>query len=312
MKRLFITLFIGILFLSTASIQAQGPFPAKVVGDVVVGKTGILYSQGSLCSGVVRGVAPAPNKNGRIDVKGEMDLPKGIIFESDEVAELDGMLINKPENSANGVRLYVSDQAMASPLDVKVVKKFEKEKYYPIAFPFNVLLSDVTDSSGGSVALHNDFFVLRYDSQNRADHGKLEERNDGEDDSWVWVESETEVLNAGEGYLIYVGEDNAKELIFPAYEGTGDNKAKIEAVRLKMYGGTDGDQVVSLKKYGGVWTESQTTNVSWGWNYVGTKQTCLFKPDGSGLTLESGGTFAGGGNKLYHYDYNVNKLIWQA
>lgn len=229
-KKITMLLMAGIIPAFMLSAQV----PVKVVGDMNIASSAQLKSNGTMY------VDMANSKNGRILNNGTLNLPKGIVFASDENS--DGMLLNN-----NTVNLGSTQS------DIKVIKRMEyAENYYYVSFPFDVKVGDIVGETDNTV-LDTDYYLAEYDGQERADFGH-------EGETWVWIYNDVagnnKILKSGTAYLIYT--EKPISLVFPAYAGTE-----------KMY--ATPDLPVSVTYYTG-----NRTALSNGWNLIGCRQTTSF------------------------------------
>ena len=283
MKRLITLLFVGLFLVSAINAQDE-PVAINIVGDVKVASSGVIYSKGAMYSNI-----SATGKNGHITNEGVLNLPKGIVFVSDDTT--DGTLLNKGTVSFTG----------AEQSDVKVIKKYSiAKRYYSISLPFDVRVGDIKDITGNKI-FDVDFYIKYYDGQSRADNGMPES---GSDPNWKWIDADNPdvitqypdynnyILKAGVAYFIYPNEP--MEIVFYANANISD----IYATQDKSIGLT----FFTKKK-----PDSQTTEKSFGWNFVGNKQTCNFKISEDPENCYITGDF---GAAVHYYTYDTSHNVW--
>jgi hypothetical protein len=276
MKRLVTILFGAILFVGLSFGQSS---PMVVYGNVKIATGGIVTSKGPvkvnaavLTEGSEDEESVTIFQNAKIENEGTLNLPGGITFVS-EVSPIgnttgsDGMLYNKTSTAK-------ADLTGVTPANVKVVKKFkETDDFYLISFPFDVNVSSITGNAHlqldptSASASDADFWLQYYDIEGRAANGAV-------DDSWTWITSNSYVLKAGVGYLIYVSEGTTSgnvELEFPAA-----NTAFVDANGLLPYNAVNTNVIY---EYG------PNTASNSGWNILGTLQTTSYNLKDN-LTLE--------------------------
>jgi hypothetical protein len=242
MKRLITFLGAAILFVCVAF----GQTPMLVAGNMkIVGANTNVKSQGNVIV----------SQGGKIHNKGTLNLPGGITF----LSEVDPGGVNTGWegilwNDENATVTYSS-----TPNKVTVVKKFKTAgKFYSIAFPFDVKISEITTKATGKTVIYRNeqdqdddgFWIKYYDVVNRAHTAQM-------DESWKYINDANAVLQAGEGYMIYVDVDNV-EITFPAVTLSADIGSYDRTKKL-VY--TPNEGVV----------ESNA-----GWNSIGNLQTTLF------------------------------------
>lgn len=243
MNRTF-TMLITILF--PVFLMAQGEFPVTVTGDMKI--VGDMKSVGEVY------LSSGNTQNAAVENNGSLVLPSGIIFRSND--QTDGLLMNK------GTITAPSDPGL-----VKVSKKFETFKWYYVSFPFDVLISSITDAEGNALTLDTDFYVNFYDIENRALQGTWN-ANGKPISHWKDITNPATVLKKGTGYQIAYDSDehpDGLEMVFPA-----QNAADVA----KLFSTSNTDKELSLAYFTGTNTDIAIT--SWGLNFIGPLATTNF------------------------------------
>ncbi len=237
MNKTITMLIAGLLF--PLITWAQDALRVVVTGNIKI--TGNMKSTGKVY------LETGNATNASVENNGRLSLPSGITFNSNDDA--DGLLLNR------GII-----DAPADPVLVRVSKKLETFKFYNVSFPFDVLVSSITDGEGNPLTLDTDYYLNYYDIETRAKLGTWDD-NGNPISHWAYITESTYVLKAGVGYQ--VGYDNeihpqGLEMVFPAL-----NSSDVA----KLFSTSNSDKVQRLEYFTG--EKASIAATSWGINNIG-------------------------------------------
>jgi len=250
MKKTITMLLAGLL---PVFAVAQNEMPLTIFGKV--------HNAGSMKSSSEVYLRNGNSQSAAVENNGTLVIPSGIIFDSND--SRDGLLLNK------GSVVAPSDPSL-----VQVRKKLSTFKWYFVSFPFDVLVSSITDNQGNPLTLDKNFYLNYYDIEARAQQG-LWDNGGNEISYWKDITNPTTVLRKGVGYQVAYDDElhpSGLEIVFPAQK-SGD--------LTKLFSTSNNDKVFVLDYFTG--TNTDIANTSWGLNFIGTLSMANFQMSSGNL-----------------------------
>ena len=268
MKKTITMLLAGLL---PVFAVAQNEMPLTIFGKV--------HNTGSMKSSSEVYLRSGDSRSAAVENNGTLVIPSGIIFDSDD--SRDGLLLN------NGTVV-----APSNPSQVQVRKKLSTFKWYFVSFPFDVLVSSITDNQGSPLTLDEDFYLNYYDIETRAQQG-VWDNNGNPRSHWQDITSPGTVLKRGIGYQVAYDNElhpEGLEIVFPAQKPDD---------LTKLFSTSNDDKKFALDYFIG--TNMDIANTSWGLNFIGTLSTANFQM--------SSGNLGGYAGWIQYYDVAQENYI---